>query len=92
MRVAELRCDEDTKLHIWSRHRVSYEEVEEAAFLRPLVFRGREKGLYGIHGRTETGRYIVLFVRKLGKGVARLITARDMSQTERRRYAKYMAH
>lgn len=34
----------------------------------------------------------MLALRGLGKGVLQLITARDMSETERSRYRRYTAH
>ena len=64
MRIDVVRCDEETELHIWSRHRITSKEVSEAA---------ERKGF-------------------LGGGVARLITARDMNWTERRRYERHMMH
>ena len=92
MRLDELRCDEETELHIWSRHRVAPREVEEAAYAAVLTLRGRDRGVYEAYGRTAAGRYLMVAVRSLGKGVARVITARDMSHAERRRYERYAAH
>ncbi len=92
MKITKLRCDEETEEHIGSRHRVSFREVEEAAYQRGFVIRGREVDIYEAYGRTEAGRYLMIAVRYLGQGVARLITARDMSATERARYRKHIAH
>jgi len=92
MRVDFLRCDEETELHLWSRHQVSPREVEEAAYHSGLTLRGRGKGVYEVYGRTEAGRFLMIAVRYLGRGEARVITARDMSRTERRRYEKIRAH
>lgn len=92
MRILELHCDAETELHIWSRHRVTVREAQEAAHLRGFVIRGRERGIYEVFGRTETGRYLTIAVRDMGHGVARVITARDMSDTERRRYRRHVAH
>ena len=92
MRIDELRCDEETELHIWSRHRVTPREVEEAAYLSGLVLRGREREVYEVFGRTEQGRLLMVAVRYLGRGIARVITARDAISAERRRYEKHTAH
>lgn len=92
MRVAEIRCDRSTEEHVWARHRLTFREVEEAAYRHGLAVRGRAKGVYEVYGRTEDGRYLMIAARSLGDGVFRLITARDMSDAERRRYGKYTAH
>lgn len=92
MRITDLRCDSEAELHIWSRHRVTAREVDEAAFQHGLVIRGREKGVYVVYGRTEAGRYLLIVVRYLGSGVARLITSRDMTKMERRRFERHAAH
>ncbi|MEK7382941.1 MAG: BrnT family toxin [Elusimicrobiota bacterium] len=92
MRVDVLRCDEETELHIWSRHQATPREVEEAVFHAGLTLRGRGKGVYEVYGRTEAGRFLMVAVRHLGRGEARVITARDMSHAERRRYEKLGAH
>jgi hypothetical protein len=92
MRIAILHCDEETALHIWSRHRVTSQEASEAAYGHGLIIRGRAEGLYEVFGRTEAGRYLTIIVRNLGDGLAQLITARDMGRTERRRYERYTAH
>lgn len=87
-----MHCDEETALHIWSRHRVTPNEASEAAQVHGLIIRGRAEGLYEVYGRTEAGRYLAVIVRNLGDGVAQLITARDMGRTERRRYERHTAH
>lgn len=92
MRVDALRCDEETEFHIWSRHQVTPREVEEAAFRSGLTLRGRGKGVYEVYGRTDAGRFLMIAVRYHGRGEARVITARDMSHAERKRYEKIKAH
>jgi len=78
---------------LWRKHRVRIEEVEEVLSAEPAVrraARGNVTGedVYSAMGRTTRGRYlIVFFVLKAG-GRALVISARDMSRKERRRYAK----
>ncbi len=67
-------------------------EAEDAVTQQRLVLRGRSKGVYNVFGRTEAGRYLTIIVRYLGDSVARIITARDMSWTERRRYERHTAN
>lgn len=71
--------------HIWTRHQVTPEEVEEICFSGPLVRRGRD-GSYAIYGQTDAGRYLIAFLYPRGRGVFSLATAREMTDSERRRY------
>lgn len=73
------------------KHAVTPEEVEQALKRRP-AFRKAERGkipgedLYVAYGRTEAGRYLtVLFIIKRPDG-ALPISARNMTNTERRYY------
>ena len=75
------------------KHNVLPSEVEEVLTSECRVFR-KEKGkvegedLYNALGKTETGRYLsVFFIKKLGNK-ALIITSRDMTKNERKRYAK----
>ncbi|MBI3552466.1 MAG: BrnT family toxin [Elusimicrobia bacterium] len=92
MRVIELLCSDETELHMISGHNITFEEAEEAIFVRSFVVRGREKGVYEYLGRTNEGRYLMVAVRSFGKGVARVITSREMTDAERRRYNAHIAH
>ena len=73
------------------KHGVSVEEVEEVLFSSPhirRVERGRVEGedVYVAYGQTDAGRYLsIFFIRKHGTG-ALPISARDMTQAERRYY------
>lgn len=75
------------------KHHVSRAEAEEIFRNEPcltFVAKGIVKGqnLYRALGRTEAGRYLtVLFIQK-SVGLALVISARDMSRRERKRYAK----
>ena len=75
------------------KHHVLPSEVEEVLTGKCRVFR-KEKGkvegehLYNALGKTETGRYLsVFFIKKLGIK-ALIITSRDMTKNERKKYAK----
>ncbi|MBA3018685.1 MAG: BrnT family toxin [Proteobacteria bacterium] len=75
------------------KHNIYPEEVEEVFSKKPLIRRiegGNVKGedLFVSFGRTNAGRYLsVLFVRKRNKR-ALVISARDMTKSERKRYGK----
>ncbi len=77
---------------IW-KHHVYQEEVEDVLFSRPL-YRKVQKGhipgedLYSALGRTEAGRYlIVFFIYKLTRE-ALILSARDMDDSERIQYER----
>ena len=75
------------------KHRVSAEEVEQVFLDRPR-FECQERGdvlgedLYRATGRTEAGRYLVVFFIYKRLGRALVISARDATKQERRRYGK----
>jgi uncharacterized DUF497 family protein len=73
--------------HIWTKHHVTPEEVEEVCFSQPVVLRGRDES-YAVFGQTEAGRYLVVLLYPRGSGVYGLATARDMTDAERRRYSQ----
>jgi hypothetical protein len=86
VRVTQFDWDDDNIDHI-AEHRVSPEEAEE-------VFSGRWKnrktrgGLYTAFGQTSAGRYLLVVFAYKGQGLARVITARDMTDRERKFYRK----
>lgn len=84
----------------WRKHHVIDKEVVEVLG-GAAIFRFQEKGLhrgedvYAAYGQTTGSRYlIVFFVHKLS-GEALILSARDMTTTERRYYEthkKYRLH
>ena len=54
----------------------------------PHVRRGRE-GLYEVYGQTAAGRYLLVVLAYVGSGIGRVVTARDMTVAERRRYRQH---
>jgi uncharacterized DUF497 family protein len=75
------------------KHQVSVEEVTEVFVRRPRFLfkeRGRVEGehLYNALGRTGSGRYLSVFFIYKKSGDALVITAREMTQKEKRFYAK----
>lgn len=87
MRVTNLQWDEDNIFHI-ARHEVGPEEAEEVCFSHSSCIEKARGKLYYITGRTEAGRYLFVVGKYLGRGEARVITARDMDQKEKARYKK----
>ncbi len=75
------------------KHHVATEEVEEVLNHSPL-YRFIEMGdvagedLYSALGRTEAGRYLIVFFIHKATGEALIVSARNMNKTEKRLYAK----
>lgn len=76
------------------KHGVYQEEVEDIFFNQPAIRRiqkGKVKGenLYRAFGQTIDGRYLtVIFIYKPFNRSVLVISARDMSQKERKSYDK----
>lgn len=96
MSVKRLDWRPDRIEHI-ARHHVSPYEVEEVVFDDPLMRvekagpaeRNPDETIYRIYGRTEAGRYLCAVLLEHESGDTALpLTARDMTNTERRRYIK----
>lgn len=73
------------------KHRVNQNEVKEVFTNRPH-FRFIEKGhqvgenVYAAMGQTNSGRYLIIFFVYKKDGSALILSARDMTKNERKRY------
>ena len=70
-------------------HNVEPHEVEEVCFGDSLVLRTKSKGenpLYYILGQTKSGRYLFCVVIRFPEGKGYPVTAREMTQKEKKRY------
>jgi uncharacterized DUF497 family protein len=88
LRIEALEIDDHILEKIESKHRVSFEEVEEACLSESHHVRRSREGLYKLFGQTTAGRYIMVVLVNLGRGVWKVVTAREMSDSERRLYIK----
>lgn len=93
MKITECLWLDEFVDKIIRKHHVYPEEVEEIFSRDPLIRRlesGQVKGedLFIAFGTTNPGRYLtVLFVRKKDKR-ALVISAREMTKAERKKYGK----
>ena len=76
-----------------SKHNVTRPEVEQVFSAAPkfrFAERGRTRGehLYRAVGRTNGGRYLVVFFILKADHTALVISARDLSEKERKQYGK----
>lgn len=83
MRISEFDWDDRNEEHI-ARHAVDPSEVEEVFRRSPLIQSGR-KGTYLAWGQSAVGRYLLVVFLRRESGTARVITARDMSDREKKR-------
>jgi uncharacterized DUF497 family protein len=91
MRIHEFVWPQDRIDHI-ARHGVTPEEVEQACFGSPLVQRAISQGgnpVYYILGQTDEGRYLFSVVIQFPDGKGYPITARPMTDKEKRRYRRW---
>jgi len=74
-----------------SKHHVKQDDVREVLLNRPH-FRFVEKGhrpeenVYAALGQTESGRYLIVFFVRKRDGRAIILSARDMTSAERKKY------
>ncbi|HID11379.1 MAG TPA: BrnT family toxin [Candidatus Latescibacteria bacterium] len=89
-RVTRLVWDEDVIEKLERKHGLTTREVEEACFNPSrLVLKGPKrwkKRRYLVYSQTDAGRYILVVLEPLARGEARVITARDLKEKEKRFY------
>lgn len=89
MKIRELAWPKDRVDHI-ARHGVRPEEVEEACFGGAFVQRAQSHGnnpVYYVLGQTAAGRHLFCVVIQFPDGGGYPVTARPMTDKERRRYS-----
>lgn len=92
LRIEAIAIDDHILDKIESRHGVLLPEVEEASYSQHRhVRRGRE-GLYKIFSRTQAGRYVLGVLAEQGAGLWNVVTAREMTDRERRLYRREKGH
>ena len=91
MKIHELIWPEDRIEHI-ALHNITPEEVEEVCFSRPLILRAKSQGenpVYYALGQTTAGRALFCVVIQFPDGRGYPVTARPMTQKEKRRYMQW---
>ena len=91
MKIREFVWASDRVDHI-AGHGITPEEVEEVCFEKALIQRARSQGqnaVYYVLGQTEAGRYLFCVVIQFPDGKAYPVTARPMTDNERRRYKQW---
>ncbi|MBI4330537.1 MAG: BrnT family toxin [Chloroflexi bacterium] len=86
--VESLEIDDHVLEKIETKHGVSFGEVEAACYSEKRHVRKGKEGLYKFFGQTGAGRYVLVVLADHGKGSWKAVTARDMTDSERRLYEK----
>lgn len=91
MRIKDLIWLEEIVEKLWVKHHVDVAEVRDVLEGRPrfrFVEKGHRRGenLYAALGRTDAGRYLTVFFVLKDNGQALVVSARDMSAADRKRY------
>ncbi len=69
-----------------ARHHVTPGEVEEVCLGLHLAIRVKGPRRWALYGQTDAGRYLMVVMARREAGQSYPITARDMTDAERRRY------
>ena len=94
MRIENIVCSQRTEIKLESKHNVTLREARQSFFSRPrigFVENGHTQGedVYAAFGQTLGGRYLsVFFIHKPARRMAAIISARDMSDKERKAYGR----
>ena len=91
MRIYEFVWPQERIDHI-ARHGVTPEEVEDVCFGEPLVQIAKSEGknpVYYMLGQTRSGRYLFCVVIAFPDGKGYPVTARPMTQKEKRRFRQW---
>lgn len=86
--INELIWPQDRIDHV-ANHGVTAQEVEQVCFGNPLVERAKSQGenpVYYVRGRTDAGRYLLCIIIALPDEKGYPVTARPMTEREKRRY------
>jgi len=88
LRIEALEIDDHILNKLESRHGVPFRELEEACYSSQRHVRRGRQGLYKIFSQTEAGRHLLVVLADLGGCVWKVVTAREMTDQERRLYRR----
>lgn len=88
LRIESLEIDDPILEKIESKHGITFDEVEQACLNETLHLRRTREGLYLAFSQTSAGRYVLVVLVHLGGTNWKLVTAREMSESERQLYKK----
>jgi len=91
LEIRHIYISKSVESKILGKHNVTAKEVREVfsnAYARPKIYRSdRIRKAYVAYGRTLSGRYLMVAFF-LYENQAKVITARDLTASEKRRYER----
>ncbi len=91
MKIHELLWPHDRLEHI-AKHNVTSDEVEEVCFGKSFIQRTKSHGknpVYYVLGQTNSGRHLFNVIIQFPDGKGYPVTARPMTDKEKRRYKQW---
>jgi hypothetical protein len=88
MRFEAVQLSEAVIDKLRAKHGVEPEEVREACFSDQREVRRTRDGLYRVLSRSDAGRYLFIVLARKAAGAWEVVTARPMSESERRQYRR----
>lgn len=86
--IESLEIDDHILDKIESKHNVVFSEIEEACQSAHRHIRKSKDGLYKIFSQTEAGRYILVVLVNQGSGNWKIVTGREMIDSEKQLYKR----
>lgn len=87
LRIDNLDAAPAVVAKLWAKHGVDLSEAIDVVFGARTHIRRDRDDFYLLYGRTRAGRYLLVVIALAARN-ARLVTARDLTTTERKFYAK----
>ena len=93
MQIESIVCPEYVEAKLEAKHGVTYREARQALLSRPRIRfaeKGRTEGedVYACFGQTLGGRYLAVFFIYKPTSKTAIISAREMSERERKTYGR----
>jgi uncharacterized DUF497 family protein len=88
LKIEALEIDDQILDKIEAKHGVTFSEVEEACMSGKPHVRKSKEGLYKIFSTTTSGRHLLVVLVNVADGIWKVVTARQMTNSERQLYMK----
>lgn len=88
LHIKTLEIDDLILEKIETVHGVHFREAEEVCLSEGKHVRRGKEGLYKIFGQSDAGRYLLVVLADKHDGDWKIVTAREMTDTEKRLYKK----
>lgn len=86
--IESLEIDDNILDKIERKHGIAFNEIEEACLSDKRHVRKGKEGLYKLFSQADAGRYILVVLLNLGDSNWKVVTARELTDSERQLYKK----